>query len=103
MNNYQLKYSKTQVFNTRFAVKDMMGQSGGGGTSPQYIKGVNPIYTDGDIIPIPIFFTADFVNQAIATNLEHVVSLSLSQPTTIRSLSTAWTHLWFYSAKTNPL
>ena len=30
MNNYQLKYSKTQVFNTRFAVKDMMGQSGGG-------------------------------------------------------------------------
>lgn len=33
MNNYQLKYSKTQVFNTRFAVKDMMG-SGGGGVIP---------------------------------------------------------------------
>ena len=29
MNNYQLKYSKTQVFNTRFAVKDMVGSGGG--------------------------------------------------------------------------
>ena len=78
MNNYQLKYSKTQVFNTRFAVKDMVG-SGGGGTSPQYIKGVNPIYTtDATKIPIPIFFTADCVNQAIAVDISHLIRLSLS-------------------------
>ena len=51
----------------------------GGGVTPLYIKGVNRINTDEDTIPIPIFFTEDFVNQAITLNGSvHLVTLSLA-------------------------
>ena len=63
MNNYQLKYSKTQNYNTRYCVKDMVGSgsgSGGGGMIPTTYSELRALRDNGQLAKGAFYRITDY-------------------------------------------